>query len=92
MLIQVLLATAVRAREPDLGKRGSRTGLPLTDASASIRRKLSISFVGYLSAAAIAFVAATVAVDPTTCQWVLFALGVATTLIPFMIPITSLGG
>ena len=50
-----------------------------------------ISFVRYLSAVAIAFVAAAVAIDRRRAEWIFFALTVAMTLIALMSLAFSLG-
>lgn len=51
-----------------------------------------ISFVRYLSAIAIAFVATSVAIDRRRAEWVFFALTVASTLIGLMILVANLFG
>ena len=83
MLIQAmpLQGSGSRIR---FGKRGGSTWAATGRKHQHRPRRDTISFVRYLSATAIAFVAAAVAIDRRRAEWVFFALTMATTLIALM--------
>lgn len=66
-------------------------GRPLAESISIDPGATLISFVRYLSATAIAFVAAAVAIDRRRAEWILFALTVATTLMALMALAANVG-
>ena len=92
MLIQLLPLQKIGLANPIWESAAAALGRPLAGSISIDPGATLISFVRYLSAAAIAFVAAAVAVDRRRAEWVLFALMAATTLIALMVLVAGLGG
>ena len=84
MLIQVLPMQNVGLAHPIWKSAAAALGHPVAGSISIDPGATLISFVRYVSAAAIAFVAAAVATDRRRAEWVLLALTVATTLIALM--------
>ena len=85
MLVQVLPLKSVGLANPIWESAAAVLGRPLAGSISIDPGATLISLARYLTAVAIAFVAAAVAVDRRRAGWVLFALTVATTLIALMI-------
>ena len=84
MLIQVIPMQNVGLAHPIWKSAAAALGHPLSGSISIDPGATFISFVRYLSAAAIAFVAAAVAIDRRRAEWILLALTTATTLIALM--------
>ena len=84
MLIQVMPLQSAGLAHPIWKSAAAALGQPLAGSISIDPGATLISFVRYLSAIAIAFVAAAVAIDRRRAEWVLFALTAATTLVALM--------
>ena len=84
MLIQVLPMQNVGLAHPIWKSTAAALGHPVAGSISIDPGATLVSFVRYVSAAAIAFVAAAVATDRRRAEWVLLALIGATTLIALM--------
>ena len=84
MLIQVIPMQNVGLAHPVWKSAAAALGHPLAGSISIDPGATLISFARYLSAAAIAFVAAAMAIDRRRAEWVLLALTTATTLIALM--------
>jgi hypothetical protein len=91
MLFQVLPLKNIGLANPIWESAAAALDRPLAGSISIDPGATLISFARYLSAAAIAFVAAAVAVDRRRAEWILVALTVATTIIALMILATGLG-
>jgi hypothetical protein len=91
MLFQVLPLKIVGLANPIWESAATALGRPLTGSISIDPGATLISLARYLSAVAIAFVAAAVAVDRRRAAWVLFALTAATTIIALMVLAAGLG-
>jgi hypothetical protein len=92
MLVQVLPLKTVGLANPIWESAAAALGRPLAGSISIDPGATLISLARYLSAAAIAFVAAAVAIDRRRAEWVLFALTAATTLIALMVLAAGFGG
>ena len=84
MLIQVLPIQNVGLAHPIWKSTAAVLGDPVTGSISIDPGATLVSFVRYVSATAIAFLAAAVATDRRRAEWILFALVGATTLIALM--------
>ena len=91
MLFQVLPLKTVGLDNPIWESAAAALGRPLAGSISIDPGATLISLARYLSAVAIAFVAAAVAIDRRRAEWVLFALTAATTIIALMVLATGLG-
>lgn len=91
MLFQVLPLKTVGLDNPIWESAAAALGRPLAGSISIDPGATLISLARYLSAVAIAFVAAAVAVDRRRAEWILFALTTATTIIALMVLATGLG-
>ena len=92
MLIQVLPLKTIGLANPIWESAAAALGRPLAGSISIDPGDTLVSLARYLSAAAIAFVAAAVAVDRRRAEWILIALTAATTLIALMVLAADLGG
>ena len=92
MLIQVIPMQDVGLANPVWKSAATALGHPLAESISIDPGMTFISLTRYLSAAAIAFVAAAVAIDRRRAGWVLLALTTATTLIALMVLMAKAGG
>ena len=91
MLFQVLPLKTVGLDNPIWESAAAALGRPLAGSISIDPGATLISLARYLSAVAIAFVAAAVAVDRRRAEWILFALTAATTIIALMVLAAGLG-
>jgi hypothetical protein len=91
MLIQVLPLKTIGLAHPIWESAAAALGRPLAGSISIDPGDTLVSLARYLSAAAIAFVAAAAAVDRRRAEWILIALTAATTLIAFMVLAADLG-
>ena len=84
MLVQVLPIQNVGLAHPIWKSTAAALGHPVTGSISIDPGATLVSFVRYVSATALAFVAAAVATDRRRAEWILFALVGATTLIALM--------
>src|ERR1039457_7031370 len=91
MLFQVLPLKNVGLANPIWETAAAALERPLAGSISIDPGATLISLARYLSAVAIAFVAAAVAVDRRRAAWVLFALTAATTIIALMVLAAGLG-
>jgi hypothetical protein len=91
MLFQVLPLKIVGLDNPIWESAAAALGRPLAGSISIDPGATLISLTRYLSAVAIAFVAAAVAVDRRRAEWALFALTAATTIIALMVLAAGLG-
>src|SRR5689334_19206473 len=84
MLIQAVPLQNSGLAHPIWKSTAVALGLPLAGSISIDPGATLLSFVRYLSATAIVFVAASVAVDRRRAEWILIAVTVATTLIALM--------
>jgi hypothetical protein len=91
ILFQVLPLKTVGLAHPIWESAAAALGRPLAGSISIDPGATLISLARYLSAVAIAFVAAAVAIDRRRAEWVLFALTAATTIIALMVLAAGLG-
>ena len=91
MLIQAIPLQGSGLAHPIWKSAAAALGLPLAGSISIDPGATLMSFVRYLSATAIAFVAAAVAIDRRRAEWILFVLTIATTLIALMALGANLG-
>ena len=91
MLIQVIPMQDVGLANPVWKSAAAALGHPLAGSISIDPGMTLISLIRYLSAAAIAFVAAAIAIDRRRAGWVLLALTTATTLIALMVLMAKAG-
>ena len=91
MLIQAMPLSGSGLAHPIWKSAAAALGLPMAGSISIDPGATLISFVRYLSATAIAFVAAAVAIDRRRAEWIFFALTVAMILIALMSLAVSLG-
>jgi hypothetical protein len=91
MLIQVMPLQSIGLAHPIWKSAASALGQPLAGSISIDPGATLVAFVRYLSAAAITFVAAAVAIDRRRAEWVLFALTATATLIAMMLLAAKLG-
>ena len=91
MLIQVIPMQDVGLANPVWKSAAAALGHPLAGSISIDPGMTLISLIRYLSAAAIAFVAAAIAIDRRRAGWVLLALTTATTLTALMVLIAKAG-
>ena len=92
MLIQLLPLKVTGLANPIWESAASALGRPIAGSISIDPGDTVLSLARYISAAAIAFVAAAVAVDRRRAEWILVALMAATTLIALMVLAADLGG
>ena len=92
MLVQVLPLKTVGLAHPIWESAATALGRPVAGSISIDPGDTLISLIRYLSAVAVAFVAAAVAVDRRRAEWILVALTVATTLIALMVLPAGFGG
>ena len=81
MLFQALPLQSLRLVHPIWQSTAAALGVPVAGSVSIDPGATLISFVQYLSAIAIAFVAAAAAIDRRRAEWIFFALTISTTLI-----------
>ena len=91
MLIQVIPLQGSDLAHPIWKSAAAALGLPLFGSISIDPGATLMSFVRYLSATAIAFVAVAVAIDRRRAEWILFVLAMATALIAVMAVGVNLG-
>ncbi len=91
MLIQIMPLQSVGFAHPIWESAAAALGKPLAGTISVDPGDTVVSFVRYLSAIAIAFVAAAAAIDRRRAEWVLIALTVATTSIALIALAANLG-
>lgn len=91
MLIQVMLLQGLGLAHPIWKSAAAALGRPLAGSISIDAGATLISLVRYLSAIAILFVAAALAVDRRRADWILFALMAATTMAALMALAMSFG-
>jgi hypothetical protein len=91
MLVQVIPMQNVGLANPVWKSAAAALGQPLAGTISIDLGATFISFTRYLSAVAIAFVAAAIAIDRRRAEWVLLALTTATTLIALMALMAHVG-
>jgi hypothetical protein len=91
LLIQAMPFTSSELVHPIWKSAAAALGVPVIGSISIDPGATLISLVRYLSAAAVAFVAAAVAIDRRRAEWIFFALTVAVTVIALMSLAASLG-
>ena len=91
LLIQAMPLTSSELVHPIWKSAAVALGVPVIGSISIDPGATLISLVRYLSAAAVAFVAAAVAIDRRRAEWIFFALTVAVTVIALMSLAVSLG-
>ena len=91
MLFQALPLQSSGLVHPIWQSTAAALGVPVAGSVSIDPGATLISFVQYLSAIAIAFVAAVAAIDRRRAEWIFFALTISTTLIALMALSASLG-
>jgi hypothetical protein len=91
MLVQAMPLSGSGLAHPIWKSAGAALGLPMAGSISIDPGATLVSFVRYLSATAIAFVAAAVAIERRRAEWIFFTLTVALILIALMSLAVSLG-